>query len=133
VRDLGGKMCELIEEPGLKPVHRGLEGSEVLGMSKRGLVQIKEVSLMDFRNADPVGRFNYADHRPFRCDLYSISLVCLARDVIRCSTWAPLQARFDTHDDYHSRARTASTLAHTFDFDCIPVSAPQAPALLSSI
>lgn len=56
MRDLEGKMCELIEEPGLKAVYRGMPvlgsgsggggGGEVLGVCNRGLVQIKEVSAM---------------------------------------------------------------------------------------
>lgn len=60
MRDLEGKMCELIREPGLKPVHKGImmaqnpgsglvtgsvgECAEILGMCQKGLVQIKEVS-----------------------------------------------------------------------------------------
>lgn len=37
-------MCELVEEPGLKPVIRSRAEGEVLGTCARGLVQLKEVS-----------------------------------------------------------------------------------------
>jgi hypothetical protein len=45
VRDVQtGKMCEVIESNGLKPVHLSRVDGEVLGLTAKGLVHLVEVS-----------------------------------------------------------------------------------------
>lgn len=45
-----GKMCEVIQAEGLKPVHLSRVDGEVLGLTAKGLVHLVEVSL-DFSNS----------------------------------------------------------------------------------
>ena len=45
-----GKMCEVIEEKGLRMMPRAREEQGMLGWTEKGLIQLVEVSLDDLKN-----------------------------------------------------------------------------------